>query len=102
MGGETAESGDEDALLALAREGDEGVFWTLVEAHRVRLHARCCLMPGSYHDAEDAVQETLPRAWVPAFQGRGTVRSGCTRSLPMLPWMPPGTGTGRSFPAAAA
>jgi RNA polymerase sigma-70 factor, ECF subfamily len=66
-----------DALLALAREGDEGAFRALAEAHRAELHAHCYRMLASYHDAEDALQETLLRAWraLPGFEGRSTVRA---------------------------
>jgi RNA polymerase sigma-70 factor, ECF subfamily len=68
---------DGDALLALAREGDEGAFRALVEAHRAELHAHCYRMLASYHDAEDALQETLLRAWraLPGFEGRSTLRA---------------------------
>jgi RNA polymerase sigma-70 factor, ECF subfamily len=72
-----AEGGDGDALLALAQEGDEGAFRTLVEAHRAELHAHCYRMLASYHDAEDALQESLLRAWraLPSFEGRSTLRA---------------------------
>jgi RNA polymerase sigma-70 factor (ECF subfamily) len=71
-----AGGGNGDALLALARQGDEGAFRTLVEVHRAELHAHCYRMLASYHDAEDALQETLLRAWrgLPGFEGRSTLR----------------------------
>ncbi len=49
----------------------------LVEAHRSELHAHCDRMLRSEHDAEEAVQEALLRAWkgLPRFEGRSSVRS---------------------------
>jgi RNA polymerase sigma-70 factor (ECF subfamily) len=64
-------------LLEAARGGDEQAFGDLVEAHRAELIAHCYRMLGSYHDAEDAVQDGLLRAWraLPGFEGRSSVRS---------------------------
>jgi RNA polymerase sigma-70 factor (ECF subfamily) len=64
-------------LLEAARGGDEAAFAELVEPHRRELHAHCYRMLGSVHDAEDALQETLLRAWrgLPKFEGRSSVRS---------------------------
>ena len=63
--------------LDAARGGDQQAFGALVEAHRAELIAHCYRMLGSYHDAEDAVQDALLRAWraLPGFEGRSSVRS---------------------------
>jgi RNA polymerase sigma-70 factor, ECF subfamily len=75
--GEAGEGSDGGALLVLARDGDEGAFRALVEAHRAELHAHCYRMLASWHDAEDALQEALLRAWraLPGFEGRSTLRA---------------------------
>jgi RNA polymerase sigma-70 factor, ECF subfamily len=67
----------EIALVKLASEGDEGAFGELVEPHRAELRAHCYRMLGSLHDAEDALQDALLRAWrgLPGFEGRSSVRS---------------------------
>jgi RNA polymerase sigma-70 factor, ECF subfamily len=67
----------EDELVEAARAGDESGFRKLVEAHRQELHAHCYRMLGSVHDAEDALQEALLRAWrgLPRFEGRSSLRS---------------------------
>jgi RNA polymerase sigma-70 factor (ECF subfamily) len=67
----------ERALLEAARRGDEGAYGELVELHRRELHAHCYRMLGSLHDAEDALQDALLRAWrgLPKFEGRSSLRS---------------------------
>jgi RNA polymerase sigma-70 factor, ECF subfamily len=48
-----------------------------VEPHRGELHAHCYRMLGSVHDADDALQEALLRAWrgLAKFEGRSSLRS---------------------------
>ena len=55
---------------------DEAAYARLVERHRAELQAHCRRMLGSAHDAEDALQEALLRAWrsLPQYEGRGSVR----------------------------
>jgi RNA polymerase sigma-70 factor (ECF subfamily) len=67
----------EIALLDRAREGDENAYRRLVEPRQAELHAHCYRMLGSVHDAEDALQEALLRAWraLPRFERRSSIRS---------------------------
>jgi RNA polymerase sigma-70 factor, ECF subfamily len=67
----------ERQLLAAARRGDEDAYRRLVEPHRRELHAHCYRMLGSVHDADDAVQDAMLRAWrgLHGFEGRSTTRS---------------------------
>jgi RNA polymerase sigma-70 factor (ECF subfamily) len=64
-------------LLEAARDGDEGAFRRLVEPRQAELHAHCYRMLGSVHDAEDALQDALLRAWrgLARFEGRSSLRA---------------------------
>src|SRR4051794_32283407 len=65
------------ALLGAARSGDEDAFARLIAPYRGELHAHCYRMLASVHDAEDALQGALLRAWrgLPRFEGRSSLRS---------------------------
>jgi RNA polymerase sigma-70 factor (ECF subfamily) len=55
----------------------EAEFARLADPHRRELLVHCYRMLGSYHDAEDVVQETYLRAWrgYPQFEGRASMRT---------------------------
>jgi len=69
-------SGEGD-LLEAARRGDQDAFAGLVDPYRAQLRAHCYRMLGSLPDADDALQETLLRAWrgLARFEGRSSLRS---------------------------
>jgi RNA polymerase sigma-70 factor (ECF subfamily) len=71
-----ATSADTELLLA-AQNGDGDAFGRLVGPFQRELKAHCYRMLGSYADAEDALQETLLRAWrsLARFEGRSSFRS---------------------------
>jgi RNA polymerase sigma-70 factor (ECF subfamily) len=57
--------------------GDPEAFRALTDRYTRELHLHCYRMLGSFHDAEDAVQETLLRAWrhLATFEGRSSLRA---------------------------
>ncbi|MFD0970209.1 sigma-70 family RNA polymerase sigma factor [Plantactinospora endophytica] len=71
--GSRADSAD----LRGALDGDDAAFTRLVAPLRPELHAYCYQLLGSPHDADDAVQDALLRAWrgLAGFEGRGSLRS---------------------------
>ena len=66
-----------DPDLDKAREGDDAAFTRLVGPLRRELHAHCYRMLGSTHDADDALQDAMVRAWrgLARFEGRSSLRS---------------------------
>jgi RNA polymerase sigma-70 factor (ECF subfamily) len=70
-------SSRERELLLASQSGDGDAFGRLVDPLRRELQAHCYRMLGSYADAEDALQETLLRAWrsLARFEGRSSLRS---------------------------
>ena len=67
---------DAEPGLTAARAGDAAAFDRLVEPLRRELHAHCYRMLGSTHDADDALQDALVRAWrgLARFEGRSSLR----------------------------
>lgn len=64
-----------DVIAAVA--GDPEAFRRLTDPYVRELHLHCYRLLGSVHDAEDAVQETLLRAWryLATFEGRSSWRA---------------------------
>jgi RNA polymerase sigma-70 factor, ECF subfamily len=106
----TTGSPREQELLAAARDGDQDAFRRLVEPHRTQLLAHCYRMLGSLHDAEDALQDALLRAWrsLDGFEGRSSyatwlyriATNACIDAIARLPkrvlpldYGPPGGGS---------
>lgn len=64
-------------MLVRAVEGDEDAFRELTDPLRSELQFHCYRLLGSMPDAEDALQETLLRAWrgLARFEGRASLRA---------------------------
>jgi len=69
----------ERSLLDAVLGGDEDAFGRLVEPYQGELHAHCYRMLGSGHDAEDALQDMLLRAW--------RSLAGFEPGRPLRPWL---------------
>jgi RNA polymerase sigma-70 factor, ECF subfamily len=67
----------EGSLWAAVLAGDRDAFAALAGRHQRELEVHCYRMLGSIEDAEDAVQETLLRAWRrrETYRGQATVRA---------------------------
>jgi RNA polymerase sigma-70 factor (ECF subfamily) len=73
------ESSEITAVAAAVRAGDESAFSAIAERHRRELLVHCYRMLGSFHDAEDAVQDALLRAW--------RYRESLKEGAPLRPWL---------------
>lgn len=67
----------ESASVAVRPDADESLAAEDLDQYRRELTGYCYRMLGSLFEAEDAVQETLVRAWkgMDSFEGRSSVRS---------------------------
>jgi RNA polymerase sigma factor (sigma-70 family) len=65
----------QNALLVAAQRGDEQAFVELTGPHRRALHVHAYRMLANLHDADDALQETLVRAWraLPGYEPRAAL-----------------------------
>src|SRR5262245_35486523 len=65
------------SVLSAAVAGDEQAFVQLTAPLRRRLHVHCYRILGSVHDADDALQETMLRAWrgIGRFEPRAELSS---------------------------
>ncbi len=77
MTGSVSQRSEEVPRLAAARRGDRSAFDRLAAPYRGELRLHAYRMLGSVHDADDAVQETLLRAWraLASFEQRASFRA---------------------------
>jgi len=63
--------------LSAARAGNSDRFGELTEPYRRELQVHCYRILGSFHEAEDMVQETMLRAWkrLDTYEARASFRS---------------------------
>ena len=64
-------------LLTQARAGSNDAFEALTQPHHRELLVHCYRMLGSFHDAEDTLQDTLLSAWqgLSGFEERASLRT---------------------------
>jgi RNA polymerase sigma-70 factor (ECF subfamily) len=69
--------GDRHTSVSTDRQVDKAAFSELAERYRPEMRVHCYRMLGSFEDSEDAVQETLLRAWRrrETYAGRSTFRA---------------------------
>src|SRR5436305_8626255 len=65
------------SLLTRAAQGEQEAFRELTDPHRRELQFHCYRILGSMQDAEDALQETMLRAWrgLGRFEQRASLRA---------------------------
>ena len=69
---------DEQRLIALAREGDNGAFQSLLGSHIDPAFKLAFVMLGDWQEAEDAVQEAALKSW----RATKKLREGTSRFRP--------------------
>lgn len=72
-------NGTGEAAAAAIRAGDQSAFTAVAERHRRELLIHCYRMLGSFHDAEDALQDAFLRAW--------RYRESLEDGAPIRPWL---------------
>ena len=70
-------AGEPDTRLVEAASDGDAEAYRGSGRHGAEIHAHCYRMLGSLHDAEDALQETLLRAWraLPRLSRRSSLRN---------------------------